>query len=247
MKWIRYFILSAGSALLAASLERFVVCASGAPALGLAEPMLGMALRYAVLVVGGFELTVALICLFGKQVGLQLGWLAWLATNYAIYWIGLYTIRIQPQATCIGSLTDPLFLSRGTPGFITAFLPVYLLLGSYAAVVWLWLEGRRAKAAQFLKMSCPSCGIHIRFDDRNLGQKIPCPHCQTAINLRKPEDLKMACFFCKEHIEFPAHAIGKSIAFRIWRPVAAPRLARCKGILRRRRAKTRTSGCADYA
>jgi predicted RNA-binding Zn-ribbon protein involved in translation (DUF1610 family) len=77
---------------------------------------------------------------------------------------------------------------------------------------WLWLLGRRAKAAKFVKTSCPSCGIHIRFDDRNLGQKIPCPQCQKNVTLRKSENLKIACFFCKEHIEFPPHALGEKIS-----------------------------------
>lgn len=211
MKWIRYFILSAGAILLAAALERFLVAAGSAPALALPEPMLGIPLRYAVLMVGGLELTVALICLFGKHAGLQIGWLAWMATNYTVYRIGLLTMSVHQQATCIGRLTDPLYLTRGAMGFIIGLLPIYLLLGSYSAMIWLWLEGRRAKAAKYFKMSCPGCGIHIRFDDRNLGRKIPCPHCQTAITLRKLENLKMSCFFCQEHIEFPAHAIGQKL------------------------------------
>jgi uncharacterized paraquat-inducible protein A len=61
-------------------------------------------------------------------------------------------------------------------------------------------------------MSCPSCGIHIRFAGKNLGQKIPCPHCQTSITLRRPDLLKMACFFCHGHIKFPPHAIGEKIS-----------------------------------
>jgi predicted RNA-binding Zn-ribbon protein involved in translation (DUF1610 family) len=173
--------------------------------------VLGIPLRYAVLLVGGLELLVAFICLFGRQTGLQLGWLGWLATNYLVYRIGLLTMNCHPQATCVGSLTDPLHLSRGTTGFIIELMPFYLLLGSYAAGIWLWMEGRKAKSAKFLKMSCPACGIHIRFDGRNLGQNISCPHCQTAITLRKPDLLKMTCFFCQEHIEFPSHALGEKI------------------------------------
>ena len=211
MKWIKPFIHSAGGIMLAAALTRFLIAAGSAQVLALPEPMLGIPLRYAVLAVGAFELVVALICHFGNQAGLQLGWLAWLATNYLVYWIGLWAMHVHPQATCIGSFTDPLHLSRGTTGLIIGFLPFYLLLGSYAALIWLWLEGRRAKAAKFLKMSCPSCGIHIRFSDRNLGRKIPCPHCQTNITLRKPDLLKTSCFFCQGHIEFPAHAIGEKI------------------------------------
>jgi predicted RNA-binding Zn-ribbon protein involved in translation (DUF1610 family) len=211
MKPTKMFIYSAGGILLAAGLERFIVAAGDAQVLALPEPMLGIPLRTAVLAVGVLELAVALICLFGKRTGLQLGWLAWLATDYAAYWIGALAANCHPQGTCIGSLTDPLFLARGATGWITAGLPVYLLAGSYAGLIGLWLERRRAKTAQLLKMSCPACGVHIRFDPRNIGQKTRCPKCQADLTLRKADVLKMSCFFCKEHIEFPAHAIGQKL------------------------------------
>lgn len=212
MKWVKLFICSAGGILLAASLIRFAIASGSSQALALPDPMIGISLRYAILVVGGLELVVALICLFGKRTGLQLGWLAWLATNYAIYRVGLLAMHYHPQATCIGSFTDPLHLSDGITGLIMGFMPFYLLAGSYAAMAWFWLEGRRAKAAKFIKMSCPACGVHLRFDERNAGQTIPCPHCQVSITLRKSEGLKMSCFFCHGHIDFPAHALGTKIA-----------------------------------
>jgi len=211
MKGIKLFIYSAGAILLFAALERFLVAAGQVPVLALPEPVMGSPLHYAVLLVGMFELAVALICFFGRQTGLQLGWLAWLATNYAVYRIGLFMMHCHQQATCIGSLTDPLHLSGGVTGFMLGLFPIYLLLGSYAAMIWLWWASRRAKAAKYQKMSCPACGVHLRFDVRNLGQKIPCPHCQKALTLREPNLLKMACYFCKEHIEFPSHAIGEKM------------------------------------
>ena len=227
MKWIRFFILSTGAILLAAALERFLLAAGNAQVLALPEPMLGIPLRYAVLAVGAFELVVALICLFGKRVGLQIGWLAWLATNYVVFWIGLLMMHIHPQAACIGSLTDPLHLSRGMSGYIIEFAPLYLLLGSYVAAASLWfsadarttrLAGARQLAAQrdatagLMKMFCSACGGHVKFAAQNVGQQIPCPHCHAAITLRKPdENLKMACVLCGGHVEFPPHAVGQKI------------------------------------
>ena len=211
MKWTKLFIYSAGGILLAASLMRFITAAGADPALSLPEPMLGSVVRYAVLAVGILELIAALLCLFGRQTSLQLGWVAWLATDYVVYSVGLVLMHCHSRATCIGSLTDPLNLARGATGFIIGSLPLYLFFGSYAAMLWQWQAARQAKAVKFRKMSCSSCGVHIRFDERNVGQKIPCPHCQTAITLRNPHLLRMACFFCKEHIEFPAHAIGEKM------------------------------------
>ena len=60
-------------------------------------------------------------------------------------------------------------------------------------------------------MTCPGCGIHIRFALQNLGQRIPCPHCRKMITLREPDLLKMVCLYCKQHVEFPPHAIGQRI------------------------------------
>src|SRR5665213_198156 len=92
MKLTALFIKSAGVILLAAALERCLIAAGNAQIMALPEPMLGMPIRYAVLLVGGFELVAAFFCLFGRNLKLQLGWLAWLVTNYAVYWLSLIHI-----------------------------------------------------------------------------------------------------------------------------------------------------------
>ena len=227
MKWIRYFILCAGAVLLAAAATRFLIAVGNAQVLLVPEPMLGIPLRYAVLLVGGFELAVALICLFGKRMGLQIGWLAWLGTNYVVFWFGMMMMRIHPQGTCIGGLTDPLSVYHGTTGYVLQYLPFGLALGSYAAAASLWfsrdartarladarqLTASRDEVAGLMTMSCPACGGHVKFAAQNIGQQISCPHCQAAITVRKPdENLKMTCVLCGGHIEFPPHAIGQKI------------------------------------
>jgi DNA-directed RNA polymerase subunit RPC12/RpoP len=223
MKPIKFFVYSAGGILLAAALIRFLIAVGNAPVLTLPEPVLGVPLRYAVLLVGGIDLAVALICLFGKQVNLQLGCLAWLATNFIVYQVGLFSMHYNPQATSIGSLTDPLHLSRGTTGVIMGFLPLYLVLGSYWVCLMFWFSKdariarltatqQRDTAEGLLKMFCPACGGHVKFATQNTGQQITCPHCQSAITLCKPDEtLKMTCVLCSEHIEFPAHALGQKI------------------------------------
>jgi len=227
MKWIKPFIYTTGGILLAAALERFLIAVGNAQVLALPDPMLGISLRYAVLAVGAFELVVALICLFGKRVGLQIGWLAWLGTNCVVFWIGLVWQHCSPQGACIGSLTDPLRIYHGTTGYILQFLPFGLALGSYAAAASLWfsadartarLAGARQLAARhgattgLLEMACPACGGPVKFAAPNVGLQVSCPQCHAAITLRKPDDnLKMTCVLCGGHIEFPAHAVGQKI------------------------------------
>jgi hypothetical protein len=212
---IQYFILSAGAILLAAALSRFLTAAGQAQVWALPDPVLGIPLRYSVLMVGIFELTVALICLFGKRIGLQIGWLAWLAVNFLIFQIGAYAMHCQWQGTGIGSLTDPLQLTRGLTGIIIGFIPIYLLAGSGTATFWLWFgrraENRLKEETQSIKMSCPACGVHIRFESARLGNQIDCPQCNNSISLLRPENLKTACYFCHGHIEFPPYAIGEKL------------------------------------
>ncbi len=212
-RWIKPFLYSAGGILLAAAAIRFVIAAGDAPSLALPEPMLGIPLRYAVLAVGGIELIVALICLFGRQAAFQVACLAWLSTDYIVYRIGLLLMHDHPQTTCIGSLTDPLHLAAGAMGLLVAFLPFCLVIGSCAALpgVWQsWASLPRSLPSD-IKMSCPGCGIHLKFAVQNLGRQIACPHCQAIITLRKPDLLKTACSYCRQHIEFPAHAIGQKL------------------------------------
>jgi len=210
-RWIKPFVYSAGAILLAAALIRFLIAAGNAPVLALPEPTLGIPLRYAVLLVGAVEAIVALYCLFGSQIALQVGWLAWLSTNFVVYRILLLLVHGHPQATCIGSLTDPLHLSRGMPGIIMACILLYFLLGScVASVTLLWLEDQMPQA-ETRKMTCPGCGIHIRFALQNVGLRISCPHCLKIITLREPDLLKTVCLYCKQPVEFPPHAIGQTI------------------------------------
>ncbi|MFM2296039.1 MAG: hypothetical protein RLZZ350_2452 [Verrucomicrobiota bacterium] len=212
MKLIKIFIYSAGSILLGAGLVRFVIALGHLQVLAVPEPLLGIPLRHAVFLVGIYEVAVALICLFGRSIKLQLIWLFWLLANYFIYRIGLFFSGIHPQGTCIGSLNDPFHLHEGNSAVLFALLPYYLLFVSLLALCWLWRASRITQSANQLKMSCPACGVHIEFAHPNTGQKIPCPQCQTAITLRRPdENLKISCFFCQGHIEFPAHAIGEKI------------------------------------
>jgi hypothetical protein len=215
MKWIRYFILFAGAVLLVAALGRFLVAFGDAPVLSLPEPVLGIPLRFAVLLVGAIELAVAWLCLFGRRIGLQAGCVTWLGVNYAVYRTGVIYMGGHYLATAIGSLTDPLQLTRGLAGVAVGLAPVCLLIGGSASTVWLWLGDRslnRAKEDEkSIKMSCPGCGVHIRFGRERLGKQLDCPQCSKSITLRREETLKMACYFCKEYIEFPAHAIGERL------------------------------------
>lgn len=223
MNGIKLFIRVGGGILLAAALIRFLIATGTSPALALPEPFIGVSIRTAVLVIGGIELVVALFCLFGRWLWLQLGGLALLATGYAVYVLVLLAKGVQVQASCLGSLTDPLRIYRGSTGYALQFLPVGLVLGSYAAGFALWFSsrdrtarldraGQRGAKAGLMEMVCPACGGPVNFAAPNVGLQVSCPQCHAAVTLRKPDDnLKMTCVLCGGHIEFPPHAVGQKI------------------------------------
>jgi len=123
-----------------------------------------------------------------------------------------YALRIQWQGHnlggYLGGMANAFDLSAGFVNHSISLFYLYLFFASGALLLCNFL----AKPEEIpLKMTCYQCGGHVAFSARNLGQKIACPHCETSITLRRPENLKMSCFFCHEHIEFPVHAIGEKI------------------------------------
>lgn len=210
--WVQLFIACAGGIFLADALIRLLSVAGRSEFLTFPDPLFGIPVRWAALSVGGLELGVALLCLFGKRLEWRLALVAWASTNLIVAWVGLWSLGFHSQWSAIGTLTDPLQLARSDFGMMLRVAPGGLLLGSGGALLWLWfgrrMLRRRQQVAELLKMFCPGCGGHIKFASANIGQRVPCPHCRKVIALRKPEDLKMACFFCRGNIVFPVHALG---------------------------------------
>jgi hypothetical protein len=165
--------------------------------------------------VGGMLLMTALFCLFGRQTNLQLTIVLWLATNLIVYRIGLHYMGAKGGVQgYLGEMGDAFGASTSVMSWLLAVSVGYLFVGSSLVMILAWtsekVEINRAKSS--LKIACAHCGGHIEFFLRNLGQRIPCPHCQATITLSKPEkSIKMACFFCKGRIEFPSYAVGQKI------------------------------------
>ena len=160
------------------------------------------------LLLGTAQLLVAAVCLFTRKRALGLGLIAWLAVNFLVYRIGLWTEGWHQSCGFLLELLSPSLRTADLFECVSAAL----LLASSGAALWFGKQAAAGTAhGEALKVPCPSCGGHIEFATGDLGQKIPCPHCRATVTLRKPDLLKMACFFCQEHIEFPPHAIGTKI------------------------------------
>ena len=206
---IKAFTDSSGACLLAAALMLFL---GNLGSIGLTQPQdpfLMISTKALIWIVGAMALGAALICLFGKSVWLKVILILWLATNLCVYQIGLMQRgNYCGMVACLGSLAGAFGISPRIAWVMVTTMLVYLLVGSFVSVVWLWREDARG----YIKSACAHCGGHITFLPNALGQQIACPHCRATVTLcRLDEKLKMTCVLCGGHVEFPTHALGRKI------------------------------------
>ena len=180
------------------------------------DPISGISLRYLFWIFGAIAALLAFLCLFSERPARAIPWVAWLATNFLIYRIGLYFEGCHNLTGFLASATYAFAIPAKAASLLVDAAFTYLFIGSCILLLWRWLSSSTTpilhhSTTPFLKMCCPACGTHIEFAAQDVGQKVPCPHCRATVTLRKPDLLKTVCFFCKGHIEFPPHAIGERI------------------------------------
>lgn len=212
-KVIFWFTNSAGILLTAAGVAMFVGTGANAGFLPPHDPLFEISMPAVFWIVGAIGLGVGMVCLFGKQAWVKLSLVLWFALNFCAYLLGLFwTAGPHSFDGYWCGLADSFGISPLTLNLILEMACLYLLAGSSALLAWSRLRQITDQKAGYLKIPCPSCGGKIKFPPANIGQQIACPHCQSAVILRKPDEkLKMTCVLCGGHVEFPAHAIGQKI------------------------------------
>jgi hypothetical protein len=126
-----FFVKSSGILLLLTAIAKLSAFYSKTPISGLHDPILGFQFRDEFLVLGLVEFGIAILCLLTRYVRLQLGLLAWLATSFAVYRVGIALIGIIIPCPCLGNFAQVFHLSIGTANAITFAMLIYLLAGSY--------------------------------------------------------------------------------------------------------------------
>ncbi len=142
-------MVSAGLVLLAAAIAKLISSEGGAHILQKPDPILAISFQHVFWIVGTIELAVALTCLFSRQLHLQAGLLAWLATSFVAYRLGLVWVGWHKPCSCLGNLTDVLHISPQTADVAIKIILAYLLIGSYATLFWLWRQKRKAVLVTF--------------------------------------------------------------------------------------------------
>ena len=135
---VEVFVFSAGVVLLFTAIAKIVSATGTSSVLQVRDSLILVSFRSVFIVVGFAELIVSGICIFGRKLLLQNTLIAWLATSFLIYRFGLSWIGYTRPCPCLGSLTSALHISSQTAESVLIKILAYLLVGSYAALLWLW-------------------------------------------------------------------------------------------------------------
>jgi DNA-directed RNA polymerase subunit RPC12/RpoP len=150
------------------------------------DPVFMVSMRNLFWIVGAIALVVAMICLFGEhQVWMKIALVLWLAVNLFAYQIGfLWKGSHAGFSVYLNSLAEAFGMASHTAYLILGLVFLYLLMGSLASLLWLWMDN----TGGYLKNACARCGKHIEFPAQGIGQKIACPHCGVTITLQRPSE-----------------------------------------------------------
>jgi hypothetical protein len=143
LNWI--FALSASLLLATAAVAKIWSALGSARLLAVADPIVGISFKHLMLGVGIAEISVAAVCLFRKFEQLAETLIAWMATNFLLYRIGLWWMDWHRPCACLGNLTDALHISPVLADNIMKVVLAYLLIGSYGLLFWEWRQRRKLR------------------------------------------------------------------------------------------------------
>ena len=102
------------------------------------DPLFGMHFWSLLILAAMLELAVASICVLVNSYLLRAFSVAWLASMFLLYRIGLHTMRWQKPCPCLGNFSDALHISPTTADYAMKIVLAYLLIGSYVILFHQW-------------------------------------------------------------------------------------------------------------
>lgn len=154
----RVFLASAAGVLVITAGVKLVGSARSVPYLGLDDPLVPFITNRTVMVLSAImELAVASLMIVRRAEPLRLPSIAWLATLFFSYRIGLWLINYNGPCPCLGGPVDWLGIRRTTAEWILNAIIGYLLVFGYG----LWIAGaagendwRRKIYSRLQRMPC---------------------------------------------------------------------------------------------
>ena len=140
MKTAQWFLYSAAVVLMLTAVAKFISSMAHEKIMLAVDPLTGFQFNNLFRIIGVVEVAVALVCIFGRQLWFRVGLVAWLATSFSAYRIGLVLVGYRRPCHCLGNLTDALHIPPQTADTAMKIILAYLLLGSYATLFLLWRQ-----------------------------------------------------------------------------------------------------------
>jgi len=134
---LKGFYIFSGVLLLLTALVKFASFFSNIPILFLPDPILGLELRKLLMATGVFEAFGAYLCFWNKNNLIKSAYLAWLATGFLFYRLGLWATNYKHPCPCLGYLSKNIGISEKVSDMISLLILNFLLLGSYFSLIHL--------------------------------------------------------------------------------------------------------------
>jgi hypothetical protein len=135
-KLARRYLDSAGVILFVTGVAKLVSSGGSARALQTIDPFFGLPFGTVFFCGGVLELVVSHYILKWTDILARAMLVAWISTCFLVYRIGLFWMGWHKPCGCLGTLTEALHLSPAAADTIMKFVLAYLLIGSYACLVF---------------------------------------------------------------------------------------------------------------
>lgn len=140
---VRFFVRTAGIVLGITGIGKIWSACGYSKLLTTIDPVLGISFKPLLLFVGSAEIAVAGICFCKSKLGLAVGIIAWVATIFAVYRVGLSWLGWNLPCSCLGSVTAALHIPPQVADNIMKGVLAYLLVGSHGLLLRrVWRTGR---------------------------------------------------------------------------------------------------------
>jgi|SRR5665213_18025 len=159
IKTVRGFLLLSGAILYLTAIAKFISATGSAHVLNLPDPIVKITFQHLFWAVGTVEIIIASFCFFGKNIELQVGGVAWLATNFFGYRAALILVGYHKPCSCLGNLTDAIHIPPNTADNIMKILLAYLLFGSYTTLFCLWKKKQKSVLKSLSSENRSSAGL----------------------------------------------------------------------------------------
>ena len=149
-KAARLFILSAAAILLTTAAAKLISAAGEARVLNATDPLLILRMRHVMIIAGVTEFALGIFLLLRRTISLQLGLIAWIASVFVLYRLGLWMKGAPRPCGCLGTVIDSLPLDPKTVEYTMQGLAAYLLVGSLS----LWFVLARSNRSRAIGANC---------------------------------------------------------------------------------------------